>query len=108
MALPRRLFTAKTMVGMAMGLPLLLAGCGSTPYVDSRREAGQKDPVGQSTPNMVSICYSSSGAGKAEVQKLAESECAKTGRMAVLHHEDRWGCSMLTPRRIFFSCVAKP
>ena len=108
MDLLRRLFTAKAMAGVAAGATLLLAGCGSSPYIDSRREAGQKEPVGQSTPNLVSICYSSSGSSPDEIRKLAEPECAKTGRTAVLHHEDRWGCAMLTPRRIFFTCATKP
>ncbi len=86
----------------------VLAGCGTAPYVDSRREAGQKEPVGASTPNMVAICYSKSGADRNDLQKLANSECAKTSRVARLDHEERWTCTLLTPRRIFYSCVAKP
>ena len=95
--------------GLALVTALLsLAACGTAPYVDSRREAGQKEPVGTSTPNLVAICYSSSGASPADLLKLAESECAKTGRVAQLNHEERWSCTMLTPRRIFYSCVTKP
>ena len=109
----QRLFGAKYALKCAAGLvagtaTLLLGGCGTAVYVDSRREAGQSAPVGASTADMVAICYSKSPATSAEVLKLAESECAKTGRTAVLHHEDRWGCAMLTPRRIFFTCAAKP
>ncbi len=98
---------ARNAIGLALAL-VFLAGCGGAPYVDARREAGQKEPVGTSTPNMVSICYSSRGAGPADLQKLADSECALTGRVALLAHEERWTCTLLTPRRIFYSCVAKP
>lgn len=87
---------------------LLLAACGARPYVDSRREAGQKEPVGTSTPNLVAICYSKGGSTPADLLKLAESECAKTDRVARVDHEERWTCTMLTPRKIFYSCVAKP
>ncbi len=91
-----------------MAVVLLVGGCGSAPYVDSRREAGQMAPVGPSTPDLVAICYSSTAAATAEVMKLAESECAKTGRAAQLDHEDRWACTMLAPRRTFYRCVTKP
>ena len=87
---------------------VLLGACGTPPYIDSRREAGQTEPVGTSTPNRVAICYSKSATATAEVQKLAESECAKTGRVPRLDHEDRWTCTMVAPRRVFYSCVAKP
>ena len=92
---------------MALAL-VFIAGCGSSPYIDARREAGQKEPVGASTPNMVAICYANSGASPDDLQKLADSECAKTGRVARLDHEERWTCTLLTPRRIFYGCVAKP
>jgi len=39
---------------------------------------------------------------------LADSECAKTDRIARLTYEERWTCTMLTPRRIFYACMAKP
>ena len=86
---------------------MALAGCGGAAYVDARREAGQKEPVGPSTLDRVAIFYSSSESA-AEVQKLAESECTKTSRVPVRAFEQRWGCTMKTPRRIFFDCVAKP
>lgn len=98
---------ARNAIGLALVL-VFLAGCSSAPYVDARREAGQREPVGTSTTNMVSICYSSSGTSPADLQKLADSECALTGRVALLAHEELWTCTLLTPRRIFYSCVAKP
>lgn len=86
----------------------MLAACGTPPYVDSRREAGQIEPVGTSNLNRVAICYSKTDTSAAEVLKLAESECAKTGRIPKLDHEERWTCTMVAPRRVFYSCVAKP
>ena len=105
----RRLLRAKYAGGLAIASAALpLAACGTPPYVDSRREAGQKVPVGPSTPDLVVICYSNSATAVAEVMKLAESECAKTNRVPKLEHEERLTCTMLTPRRVFYSCVAKP
>lgn len=104
-----RTYGAKCAVWLALGVAVLqLGACGTEVYVDSRREAGQKEPVGTSNPNLVAICYSKSATTTAEVLKLAESECAKTGRVPQFHHEDRWTCTMTAPRRIFYSCVAKP
>ena len=109
MTLLRRLFSAKGVGGLALAsTTLLLGACGTAPYVDSRREAGQQAPVGPSTPDLVTICYAGSATSGADVMKLAESECAKTGRVPKLDHEERWACTMLSPRRIFYRCVAKP
>ncbi len=102
-------YAPKRALALALGsATLLLGACGSAVYVDSRREAGQSAPVGTSTPDMVAICYSKSPATSAEVLKLAVSECAKTSRVAQYHREDRWGCTAVAPRRVFYSCVAKP
>ncbi len=109
MALLRQLLGAKGRAGLALAtLSLILNACATAAYVDSRREAGQTTPVGTSTPDMPAICYASGPGAAEDVARMAESECAKTGRAAVRDHEDRWGCTMLTPRRIFFRCVPKP
>ncbi|MBX7198016.1 MAG: hypothetical protein K1X51_01410 [Rhodospirillaceae bacterium] len=85
----------------------LLAAC-ANPYVDSRREAGQKQLVGASTPDMVAICFSPSKTPRDQVTALAQPECAKTGRMAAFDHEDPWSCTLLAPNRAFYRCSAKP
>lgn len=109
MAVLRQFLRAKRAQGLALGTAALMLGaCGTAPYVDSRREAGQKAPVGPSTPDMVAICYLKTATAIAEVQKLAESECAKTSRIPQLDHEDSWACTGSAPRRVFFRCVAKP
>jgi hypothetical protein len=84
----------------------MLSACAGTPYVDSRREAGQKEPVGPSTLDMVAICHA--GGDDTAVKALADSECAKTERVPERVLEQRWGCTLMAPRRIFFRCVAKP
>jgi hypothetical protein len=109
MALLRQLLRGKCAAGPALALvALTLNACATRAYVDSRREAGQKTPVGTSTPDMAAICYSKGPDAADIIGKMADSECAKTGGTAVRDHEDRWGCTMLTPRRVFFRCVAKP
>lgn len=94
-------------VGPALALTLLLGACGTAPYVDSRREAGQREPVGSSTADLVAIC-SGRSATPEDLYKLAESECAKTGRMPELAGQDKWSCTVSAPTRIFYRCVAKP
>lgn len=110
-----RLFLWKTLdvtgrgrAGLAVaGLMLALTACAS-PYLDSRREAGQKQPVGASTPDMIAICFAPAKTARQQVLALAQPECAKTGRAAVYDHEDPWSCTLLTPTRAFYRCVAKP
>lgn len=97
-------FLARVYAGIVV---LGLAGCGTAPYVDSRREAGQTTPVGWSTPDRVAICYSSNSTTPAAVLRLAESECAKTGRTAKFDGQDSVACVLLAPTRAFFRCVAK-
>ncbi len=92
--------------GATLALALLLGSCGTAPYVDSRREAGQREPVGTSTPDVVAICYSSRNATPEQLFKLAESECAKTGRVPELADQAEWSCTMFAPTRIFYRCVA--
>ena len=93
--------------GVWAGMALVLAAC-TTPYVDSRREAGQKQPVGASTPDMVAVCFSPSKTPRDQVAALAQPECAKTGRKAAFDHEDPWSCTLLAPNRAFYRCSAKP
>ena len=100
-ALERRCFVAVAIIAA-------LNGCANTPYVDARREAGQREPVGASSPDLVAICYSRYAVTRADVIKLADSECGKTGRVAKFDHEDAWACTFIAPARAFYRCVAKP
>ena len=93
---------------LAAALALFLAGCGGAPYVDSRREAGQRLPAGTSTADTVAICYSSQSATSEEVYRLAESECAKSDRAAEPAGQADWSCTLSAPTRVFYRCVARP
>ncbi len=105
---PRALI-GKGTLWLSMGMLVLgMSGCGGAPYIDSRREAGQTGMVGASTPDRVAICYSSQSTTPAEVQKLADSECAKTGRTARFSHQQQVVCNLANPTRAFFNCVANP
>jgi len=85
-------------------LAVLLGACGSTPYVDARREAGKRISVGFSNADVVAICYGGGTPGP-DVLKLAESTCAETGRTPQYVSRTRFACNLLTPSRIFFRCV---
>lgn len=104
----------RTLIGMGaqwLTVSIILLGvsaCGGAPYVDSRREAGQTSMVGASTPDRVAICYSSQSTTPQEVLKLADSECAKTGRSAQFSHQSQVACNLSNPTLAFFSCVANP
>jgi hypothetical protein len=83
----------------------MLASCAGNPYVDSRREAGKRISVGTSNPSVVAICYGGGDPPPADVVKLAESECAKTGRVAQYQSRVRIACNLLKPSRAYFKCV---
>jgi hypothetical protein len=105
---PARVWRTTARRGIGAGLvALMLWGCGSAPFVDSRREAGQTVPVGASTPDRVAICYSSRGAAPRDVIALAQAECAKTARTAQFDGQDEFRCALLTPTRAFFKCVGR-
>ncbi len=85
----------------------LVGGC-AAPYVDSRREAGKREPVGASTADLVAICTSSYGSNRDAAKKLADLECAKSERKAVFDHESSLACTLLAPTQVFYRCMAKP
>lgn len=96
-----------TRVSVCTVLTLLLGACGGTPYVDSRREAGQTMPVGSSTPDRVAICYSSRSTTQQTLLQMANVECAKTNRTARYEGQDGFACVMFAPTRAYFRCVPK-
>ncbi|NKB42905.1 MAG: hypothetical protein GKS03_01380 [Alphaproteobacteria bacterium] len=83
-----------------------LTGCASEPFVDGRREAGSDRSVGRSGLNRVAICYNSRSTTPEAVRQLAESECTKTDRVPLYDGEDILSCSIASPTRVFFRCVA--
>jgi hypothetical protein len=107
MKLPHRVRGTIAWSARVLALAALLSACAS-PYVDSRREAGRRQPVGASTPDMIAICFAPSKTPRSQVLAMAQPECAKTGRVAAYDHEDPWSCTLRAPTRAFYRCVAKP
>ena len=95
---------------------LILAGLLSScslldPFVDRRRNAGEKDMsklyVGKSTPEEPAICYNILTTNYEEVKKMADEECIKhkTGTHAVPVKQTQFTCRLFLPTHIYFKCV---
>ncbi len=89
-----------------LALTVLTGGCAGQPYVDTRREAGRSINIGPSNEETVAICHAGVTAPP-EAVKLAESECAKTGRVPHYEERTRFTCALKTPTRSYFRCVPK-
>ena len=88
-----------------LGFALLLSACGQvTPFVDARREAGQVQLVGQSTPDKIAVCYNPIWSDKNLVEKLAQQECAKTNRKAIYDDTKWFSCCLINPSTAFYDC----
>ena len=84
--------------GMILGF--VLDAC--TPYIDSRRQAGQIETVGQShTPN-IAVCYNPIFSDENELKSLALTECAPKD---VVYQDTRYfNCSLFHPNTAFYRC----
>lgn len=91
-------------VVMVLALSGLVSACAGDPWVDSRREAGQVDPVGKSTTDRPAICFAPSATTAEEVAAMAQQVCDRTGRRAVYLRTLRWQCRLTTPHRAIFAC----
>lgn len=92
-------------------LACLIGGCSQLdPFVDRRRNAGEKDMtklyVGRSTPENPAVCYNILTTSYAEVKKLADEECVKhkTGTHAVPVRQTQFTCRLFLPTHIYFKC----
>lgn len=95
--------TARPISVLALGAVLAVAACAQAPWVDSRREAGSIEKVGESTPDRIAICHAA-GATQADLMPLAAQECAKTGRQPVYIGTNKFQCRLTTPHRSYFDC----
>lgn len=87
---------------------VMLGACSPVPpFVDARREAGQAGLVGQSTLDRPAVCYNQYATRQVDVEKLAEEECKKTGRYAVLEEETRFTCCLVAPATALYRCERK-
>ena len=80
-----------------------LTGC-VAPYNDARREAGQREPVGQSQKGRVAICYHPWRDTEITAQSTAQEICATTGKRAVLQEVKHFNCSFTAPHTALFTC----
>ena len=87
---------------------LLTAGCTQAPFVDSRREAGSPEMVGESTKDRVAVCYNVFSTNQTEIIHLAQAECQKTGREAKYSGHKYWSCRVLLPHRVYYTCENAP
>ena len=92
-------------VALAAALATRLPACAPEPFVDMRREAGTLTPGGSSSHDRPTVCYNTANATRDEVQALADSVCAETGRVAVYESTDLLRCTALQPHRSKFRCV---
>ena len=84
------------MVGLMMSL------CACTSYVDTRREAGQLTPVGQSSPQRIAICYNPMFGSEAERLDQAKQACA-SGK-ARFEEAKYFNCALFYPNTAFYKC----
>ena len=75
-----------------------------SPFVDSRREAGQVQPVGQSRPNRIAVCYNPIWSNMDTVANLATDACKAQGKTATYQDTSYFNCRLMTPNTAFYSC----
>lgn len=82
-----------------------LVGCAEVmPFIDSRREAGQVQPIGQSTPEKIAVCYNPLWHDENDVKKLAEDACAVNKKTAVYADTKYFNCRLISPNTAFYQC----
>lgn len=92
-------------VGCLLAVAALLGGCGGDPWVDSRREAGTLQTIGDSHPDRPAICYSGDIAEEgARLLAMANQVCAQNGKHARYLGSTHWQCRLATPHRAYFAC----
>ena len=82
---------------------LLLSGC-VAPYNDARREAGQRDPVGQSKNDIVAICYHPWRDDESSTRLVAEEICRQRTKQAQLKEIKHFNCSLMAPNTAIYTC----
>ena len=94
----------KSVVGLLLGVCLLGACSEIRPFIDSRREAGQVQPIGQSRPNRIAVCYHPLWHNETEVSALAAEACQAQGKKAVPDDRAYFNCRLMTPNTAFYKC----
>ena len=90
----------KLYIFSCMVLSIALSACSA--YVDARREAGFINPIGQSTPQRVAICYNPIFHDDEELLDLAKNTCKKGN---VLYEDTMYfNCTFFYPNTAFYKC----
>ncbi len=82
---------------------LFLTAC--APYVDTRREAGFIHPFGQSTKEVIAICYNGWTTSPSELLQIANLECQSHNIPAELIDIDYFNCRLFTPNTALYKCL---
>lgn len=91
--------------GIALFFMMGLVGCAEVmPFIDSRREAGQVQPIGQSTPDRIAVCYNPLWHNEEYVKKLADDACAANKKTAVYDDTKYFNCRLISPNTAFYRC----
>ena len=75
---------------------------GCSPFIDARREAGQVQPVGQSSANRIAVCYNPLWDDETVRHQLATDACSHGHATA---EETRYfNCCLFAPNTAFYTC----
>ena len=86
-------------------LAFYLAACSEVqPFIDSRREAGKVQPIGQSRPDRIAICYNPIWDSEEELLSLATEGCAQQKKKPVFSEKKYFNCRLATPNTAFYDC----
>lgn len=82
-----------------------IVGCAEvSPFIDARREAGQVQTVGQSTPNRIAVCYNPLWHDENDIKQLAEKACSDNKKKAVYSDTKYFNCRLISPNTAFYNC----
>ena len=95
----------KVIINICLISFLSLTACSEVrPFIDSRREAGQTAPVGQSTATRLAICYNPIWDDLDNIQQIADETCQKDGKKANPDGAKYFNCRLMTPNTAFYRC----
>ena len=78
----------------------LLSSC--TAYIDAHREAGVVGNVGQSTEQVIALCYNPIFGDSEEQMKIASEACSP--KKAIFKDTKYFNCTLFYPNTAFYEC----